>query len=101
MINYLFKGFQLSLGMLINRFVNGLSRSFAANLSMTFHITSFLEHTKPTRTYKEPNLPSVGEQTDIIVTHVVSPHEIYVQKVSIVLVNINYYSHSGREQYGR
>eukprot|EP00794_Sanderia_malayensis_P000322 gene322-953_t len=35
---------------------------------------------KPKKAFKEPQLPEAGQIMDVLVTHVVSPHEIYIQK---------------------
>ena len=57
--------------------------------SFTF-IPNVSAQPKPSQEFKEPILPQPGEQTDVVVTHVVSPHEIYVQKV-LVYSFINLY----------
>ena len=56
-----------------------------------FYIRILFEHVSfryvldlptPLSTFKDPVLPQPDEQTDVIITHVVSPHEIYAQKVT-------------------
>jgi len=43
----------------------------------------------PLSTFKDPVLPQPDEQTDVIITHVVSPHEIYAQKLGSPISKIH------------
>ena len=55
---------------------------YAVVIDLNSTLNNFSEPPKASRKYKEAVLPEIEEHSDVLITHVVSPDEIYVQKVT-------------------